>query len=214
MSPDSTPVMGLRERKKRAARKALASTALRLAMERGMDQLRVEDIANEVGVSPRTFNNYFSSKEQAVCSFIVERQEHVRDALLARPAGEPIWDAIINSAVDQSAREEQPRREDVHRVRDMMHNHGLFGEMLRAHADAERMLADALAERAGEGANPLHARMLAGIVQSASRIAFQTWLQHNDDRSFLPLFAELLREAAAGMPDLTATAARTTAAAS
>lgn len=195
--------MGLRERKKRAARQALASTALRLAMERGMDQVRVEDIANEVGVSPRTFNNYFASKEQAVCSFIVERQERVRDALRARPDGEPIWDAVINSAHEQQAREPEARREDVHRIRDLLHDHGLFGEMLRAHADSERLLAEALAERAGPGVNPLHARMLAGIVQNAHRIAFQTWLHDDEDGTYLPLFAELLREAAAGMPGLT-----------
>ncbi|SEP52505.1 regulatory protein, tetR family [Amycolatopsis saalfeldensis] len=206
--------MSLRERKKRAARKALASTALRLAMERGMDQLRVEDIASEVGVSPRTFNNYFASKEQAVCSFIVERQERIRDALLERPADEPLWDAIINATAVQHLREEQPRREDVHRIREMLHNHGLFGEMLRAHADSERLLADALAERAGEGTNPLHACMLAGIVQSASRIAFQTWMQSEDEHSLLPIFVELLREAAAGMPELTAVAAGATAPAS
>ncbi|WP_033293527.1 TetR/AcrR family transcriptional regulator [Amycolatopsis jejuensis] len=206
----SPPPEGLRERKKRAARQALAQAALRIALERGVDQLRVEDIANEVGVSPRTFNNYFSSKEEAVCSFIVERQVRVRETLLSRPADEPLWEAVLHAAVERHLRDESPKREDVRRMREMMRNAGLFGEMLRAHASVERVLAEAVAERAGPHANPLHARMMAGIVQNASRIAFDTWLNSGSDSDdeFLPVFIGLLREAAAGLPALTAAAGK------
>lgn len=204
----STAPLGLRERKKRAARRALADAALRIALERGLDQLRVEDIASEVGVSPRTFNNYFSSKEEAVCAFIVERQERVREALLARPADEPLWDAVVNASLTRFAEEDRPNREDVRRVRAMMKNGGLFGEMLRAYATVERVLAEAIAERAGDHANPLHARLMAGIVQNASRIAFETWLNSDsDDEEFVSIFTGLLREAAAGMPALAASGA-------
>ncbi|MET9265074.1 TetR family transcriptional regulator [Amycolatopsis sp. NPDC004079] len=204
----STAPLGLRERKKRAARRALAEAALRIALERGVEQLRVEDIANEVGVSPRTFNNYFSSKEEAVCAFIVERQERVREALLARPADEPLWEAVVNASITRFAEDDRPIREDVRRVRAMMENGGLFGEMLRAYATVERVLADAIAERAGEHANPLHARLMASIVQNASRIAFDTWLNSDsDDKEFVSAFTGLLREAAAGMPALAASGA-------
>ncbi|MGV9297885.1 TetR/AcrR family transcriptional regulator [Amycolatopsis sp. NPDC003676] len=168
----------------------------------------MEDIANEVGVSPRTFNNYFSSKEEAVCAFIVERQERVREALLARPADEPLWEAVVNASITRFSEDDRPIREDVRRVRAMMENGGLFGEMLRAYATVERVLADAIAERAGEHANPLHARLMASIVQNASRIAFDTWLNSDsDDKEFVTAFTGLLREAAAGMPALAASGA-------
>jgi hypothetical protein len=59
---------GLRERKKIATRQALGLAAMRLAIERGLDNVLVEDIAEAAGVSTRTFNNYFASKYEAICA--------------------------------------------------------------------------------------------------------------------------------------------------
>ena len=57
---------GVRERKKLATREALSAAALRLALEHRPQNVRVDDIAEAAGVSPRTYNNYFSSREQAI----------------------------------------------------------------------------------------------------------------------------------------------------
>ena len=55
---------GLRERKRQATREALRVATLRLTVLRGWDQVRVEDIAAEAGVSTRTFNNDVASREE------------------------------------------------------------------------------------------------------------------------------------------------------
>lgn len=60
------PALGLRERKRIATRRAIQRAVLRLATERGLEQLTIEDISREADVSPRTFFNYFGSKDAAV----------------------------------------------------------------------------------------------------------------------------------------------------
>ena len=66
---------GLRERKKVATRHALGVAAMRLAIERGLENVLVEDIAEAAGVSTRTFNNYFASKYEAICALAL-RSRH------------------------------------------------------------------------------------------------------------------------------------------
>ena len=81
---------GLRQRKKLATRQALARAAMQIAVERGLDNVRVQDITDAVNVSRRTFTNYFSSKEEAIASLNSDRFAAAAEALSGRPAGEPL----------------------------------------------------------------------------------------------------------------------------
>jgi AcrR family transcriptional regulator len=65
---------------------ALGSAALRLAVERCLENVTVGDITAEADVSLRTFGNYFSSKYEAICAIGTDRARRTGATLLARPA--------------------------------------------------------------------------------------------------------------------------------
>lgn len=68
---------GLRERKRLATRRAIQVAVLELLAERGLDGVTVDDISREADISPRTFFNYFASKEEAMIGDSPELPEQV-----------------------------------------------------------------------------------------------------------------------------------------
>lgn len=167
---------GLRERKKLATKQALAFTAMTLAVERGLENVRVQDITDAVNVSRRTFTNYFSNKEEAIASLNAERFTRAVDALRERPAGEPLADALagVFAAQYEAAAGMDPQR--IGLVRMMMTSPALQGEALNTMTQAEGPLAQAIAERTG--ADPdgdLYTQVLAAAVMAAVRAATGHW---------------------------------------
>src|SRR5918999_2932493 len=93
------PQTGRRERKKQRTREALIEAAFALFAEKGFETTTVEEIADTVDVSSRTFFRYFSSKEDVVLTYQEEQYAALTEALAARPADEPIITAMRNAGV-------------------------------------------------------------------------------------------------------------------
>ncbi|BBY56590.1 TetR family transcriptional regulator [Mycobacterium koreense] len=92
--------IGLRERKKFATKEALGRAALDLAVERGLDAVTAESIAEAAQVSTRTFHNYFSCKEDAVLFEVDKSVQHMLEAFAARDPAEPVLDSLEEVQVD------------------------------------------------------------------------------------------------------------------
>ena len=65
VSATTEPKRGLRERKRAATRESLVASARAFSAERGFSHWTIEQLCEEVGVSRRTFFNYFPTKEAA-----------------------------------------------------------------------------------------------------------------------------------------------------
>jgi AcrR family transcriptional regulator len=163
----------LRERKKIATREAISAAALRLALEHGPDNVRVDDIAEAAGVSPRTYNNYFSSREQAIVAAIAaERALRIAAALRDRPADEPLAEAVIAAVVEQYVAEAEPGSEAFALLTSAP---ALRAEFLGTVTAIEQPLAAAIVERTG--VDELRATVLAAAVSAAARVAAGRWLR-------------------------------------
>lgn len=164
---------GLRERKKQATRQALRAAALRLALERGPENLRVDDIAEAAGVSPRTYNNYFASREQAIVAGVTaEREGRVAAAVAQRPSGTGLADAVIDAVVEHYT---EPAHPDARGLLLVTTTPALRSAYLDTVTTIEEPLAAAIAER-GRGVDRMTARVLAAGVAAATRVALHEWL--------------------------------------
>jgi AcrR family transcriptional regulator len=63
---DEAEGVGLRERKRRATSRSIQFAVLELAADRGLDQVTIDEVSRIANISPRTFFNYFPSKEAAM----------------------------------------------------------------------------------------------------------------------------------------------------
>jgi len=192
---------GLRERKKVATRRALGEAAVRLAVERGLDNVLVEDIAEAAGVSARTFNNYFASKYEAICALQQDRAMRIGEALRGRPAGEPLWESVTQAVLSQFPPvSHTPDREWIERIRLVVTSPALVGEYLKIQGLVQYHLAAAIAERLGTSlGSDMFPRIMAGAVQAAMQAAVERWLRSDPPVPVTPLIRQSLRQFAEGM---------------
>jgi AcrR family transcriptional regulator len=202
MNMSQTAGPGLRERKKRQTREALSWAALRLAVDRGLGNVLVEDIAAEAGVSPRTFNNYFSSKAEAITWRHLDRARRTADLLREQPPGEPLWESITRAVVAQAGDERSaPGPDWTAGVRLMLSEPELQGEFLKASVAAERECAAVIAERTGTDAGrDLYPWLVAAAISAAIRVANEQWLRAEPPVPLGPLLRDALGQIAAGLP--------------
>ncbi len=194
---------------KEQTRLDLALAAFDLARARGLVNVRVPQIAEAVGVSPRTFNNYFSSKEAAIVFPTTLRAGRLAEDLAERPADEPLADALVATVTGLYGPEGQDGLPEgwLDGFRGLVATEpALHGEYLKAMAAGERGLADAIASRLGVGPDDLEPLLLAAVVTAAERAAVLHWLRQATNR--LPLADVVGAAVAIAVQGMTATSAQ------
>jgi AcrR family transcriptional regulator len=172
---------GLRERKKRATRRALSGAALRLALERGLDHLTVEEISEAVGVSSRTFFNYFASKEEALLgdSPLLTGELPVRSLVLE---ADSVLDGL-HRVIVAAVRAESP--DELRLWHELMERHPVLVPRLFARLETfQQTLASAVAERTGADLAGPYPQLMAAVAFAAMQTAMRTWQAGRGDRPF------------------------------
>jgi AcrR family transcriptional regulator len=198
-----TETMGLRERKKLGTRWALSDAALELALERGLDNVTREDIANRAGVSLRTFNNYFAGKYEAIAFRQIDRMRRSLAAFRERPADEPLWSAITESVLApleaEGAADVRPTAEELAVIRDLLSARDMRAALTR---DLFADWVDAIAERTGtDPTRDMYPRLVTAVVRAVGETAMESYAHADPPVPYTELLRRGLAEVAAGLPE-------------
>ncbi|GAU70921.1 putative TetR family transcriptional regulator [Streptomyces sp. NBRC 110611] len=176
------PVGGLRERKKQRTRDALIRAALELFTEQGYEATTVDEIAEAVDVSQRTYFRYFANKEDV--TFAVQEMVEARflEELTARPAPEPPLTALRSAVLASwddigSAIESVVPVELYMRTYQMIESTpALTASHLRRSSELEEQIARLIAGREGlDVDSDPRPRVLVAAFSGVMRVAGKVW---------------------------------------
>ncbi len=167
---------GLRERKKRATRKRICQAVLDLTIRRGLHQVTVEEISARADVSPRTFFNYFQSKEEAYVAIAMDWVLEVEQRLLSAPDDLSPWHAVEDALLSTALRIEAELDRQVVRRLVEMDQASVFQEHVSAFVALERRLvADVARRMAADRTSDVRPTLLVGACVTGLRVALEVW---------------------------------------
>jgi AcrR family transcriptional regulator len=174
---DESQPMSLRERKKRLAQATIEEAALRLFQQKGYERTSIQDIADVVMMSPRTFFRYFASKEDVLLEPMRAIQsEGLRFLQHAAPTESP--HAALRATIEYLARLHQQQRASfltLYHV--VMQVPSLASIYVYALMKTEPSLCEALYSRLEAATNRQEIRFLVAIYMAALRVALEEWLE-------------------------------------
>ena len=193
-------IEGLRERKKRQTREAIAQAAMRLFVAHGFDEVTVADVARAADVSEKTVFNYFPAKEDLVLHGGEERRAALIEAIRTRPAGVSIVEPFRAATLEFVERVEHDPVESIVGVPRLVAGSKILRDRLFVSWEQEAAtLAPVLAEETGAPEGDLVpavlARALAWTHRLTFRAAFTRLLAGEDQRAVAADLREQARRA-------------------
>ncbi|GLP66810.1 MULTISPECIES: TetR family transcriptional regulator [unclassified Streptomyces] len=177
----------LRERKKHRTREALLRVAIELFTTRGYERTTVDDIADSVGVSQRTFFRYFAGKEDAALALDEMTVAHFVEGVRARPPHEVPLEALRQAVLQgwdtlhEVVESVVPVERFLAMYRVIESTPVLLAAHLRRSAEVEEVLARVLAEREGlDAATDPRPRLLVAVFSGVMRVTERQWLSEGE----------------------------------
>lgn len=157
---------GLREHKKRVTTAAISTAARTLTAEHGLNGYTVEGLCEQVGISRRTFFNYFPSKEHAVVGHADDAlPQDVVAAFVNGPSNGPrpgLLDALVEMAMTIGERMATTGEEYRQFVEVLQKEPQLMTRLIGVSEERDRTVADLIIKR--EELTPNDPRALAAVA--------------------------------------------------
>jgi len=200
--------LGLRERKKQLTRASIADTTLRLALEKGLDHITIEEIAQVAFVSPRTVSNYFSCKEEAVAAAGRNLTDTIADDLAGRPLDEAALESLHQVTLEFISSLTPVELDAQRQKRQLGERYPAIQAYLTARYEmAEELARPAIAGRIGADVDDIYPWLLAAAAVAAVRVTATRWARSQGGREELTrmvddAFADLQRGLGGSKPPL------------
>jgi AcrR family transcriptional regulator len=186
---------GLRERKREATRLRIAAGAARLATERGVAGVTVDEIAEAADISRATFFRFFAAKETAIAEgFSGPKVEELLTVLRAQPDDLPPLAAVARTFLELGQHlDDHTRTLVLEQALVAQQSPALQAWMASAWLRDEQLVAAVLAERLG-AADPddPRPRMVAALAMAAMRTGLETWVARDGRGDLAALFQEAI----------------------
>ncbi|MCX4592279.1 TetR family transcriptional regulator [Streptomyces sp. NBC_01549] len=183
----TSPRPSLRERKKQRTRDALLRAALELFTTQGYDRTTVDEIAEAVDVSQRTFFRYFAGKEEVALFTQGVAEARFLTAVRERPPQEAPLEALRRAVLEgwdtigESIESPVPLELHMRAYRLIESTPALLAAYLRRSAELEEEIARVIAEREGldVDADP-RPRVAVAAFGGVMRITGRLWSEGAD----------------------------------
>ncbi|WP_319453042.1 MULTISPECIES: TetR family transcriptional regulator [unclassified Mycobacterium] len=167
----------LRARRRRQTTQDIHDAALRLARERGYDNVTIEQISAEAGVSQRTFFNYFPTKEAAVVYAPLEISDELAAEFISR--GKARRSVVLTDLISLIAEhfDQQPpsrrQHEDIKMV--ALQHPNVLAAVLTTFEQFYASVAEIVARRLRLQADDEVPQLIAGLALATVRTGLEMW---------------------------------------
>jgi AcrR family transcriptional regulator len=198
---------GLRERRRFETTVRITEVARRLTAEQGLHGFTIEQVCDEVGISRRTFFNYFPSKDDAIIGYpedaldpeAVER--FIASGSAAGAVSADLLDALVAMTIEHIRLLRVSPEQAGAFVAAVAREPHLMQRMIRSGGERERKLIALIEAREGLPVGDLRAQLAVLLHEAMMRSCWERFVAPGNTRSMEDLLGEALAVSRALLAD-------------